>query len=218
MFPSPSDSFKSDTPLPCPELEESGEWNRSGGNTPKRPRDGSPKWALPRRERWQSPGSASSDFKPSPAKEYVLKSKSVDYSSDSKLSNRFRSYSGSSHFKSLNSMPENVFESSSYVDTLESSEFGVRFRLAELQRQYRDKQKELARLQYRSKDKDKDTKDIISVKSSAKRPRGRPRKKTINPSKNSLDERYVIFLIFDVALFLLKLLSSFSCYILYCLS
>ena len=55
VFPSPSDSFKSDAPLPCPELEEAcslGEGERSGGTTPRgdRPRDGSPKWLPPARK------------------------------------------------------------------------------------------------------------------------------------------------------------------------
>ena len=67
VFPSPSDSFKSDTPLPCPELEEAsslGEGERSGGTTPRgdRPRDVSPKWGPPSRKDGGQAASAP-DFK-----------------------------------------------------------------------------------------------------------------------------------------------------------
>ncbi|KAL8599647.1 hypothetical protein ACOMHN_053824 [Nucella lapillus] len=116
VFPSPSDSFKSDTPLPCPELEEGssqGEGERSGGTTPRgdRPRDVSPKWGPPGRREAGSTAGAGPDFK----------------------------------------------SSSTNLVGMDAIELDMRIRLAELQRQYREKQRELAKFQPK---KDKDVTDV----------------------------------------------------------
>ncbi|XP_070188288.1 trinucleotide repeat-containing gene 18 protein-like isoform X2 [Littorina saxatilis] len=136
VFPSPSDSFKSDTPLPCPELElasSMGEGDRSGGTTPRgdRPRDVSPKWGVPaRKEESQTSGG-----------EFTVSSNTGSFSN------------------------------------MDAIEIDMRLRLAELQRQYREKQRELAKL---TPKKDKDD--------SVKRGRGRPRKRQFVAGKKYDDE------------------------------
>lgn len=63
VFPSPSDSFKSDTPLPCVELDDTvsvGEGERSGQTTPRGDRhldrEVSPKWGVVRKDSTSAPG------------------------------------------------------------------------------------------------------------------------------------------------------------------
>ncbi|XP_025091338.1 serine-rich adhesin for platelets-like isoform X3 [Pomacea canaliculata] len=136
VFPSPSDSFKSDTPLPCVELDDTvsvGEGERSGQTTPRGDRhldrEVSPKWGVVRKDSTSAPG------------EYKV---------------------------------------SSSLASMDALEWDMRLRLAELQRQYREKQRELAKLQPR-KEKDGDSSSL------GKRGRGRPRKRKF-VSKKADDE------------------------------